>query len=116
MDCCFIESCLVEYSFSNIVFLLEPIKLFHATGLFLYPLKLLENQRSSDVFRGYKNRAVAWNGLMPQKKLQRPQWHFHIFFMILECFLKKKMVQAFSLQKYCKGEPGYKWVTFFLME
>ena len=29
---------------------------------------------------------------------------------------EKKMLQAFSLQKYRKGEPGYKWVTFFLME
>ena len=25
---------------------------FHATGLFLYPMKTLENQRFSDVFRG----------------------------------------------------------------
>ena len=40
----------------------------HATGLesdlFLYPLKTSENQRFSDVFRGYKKRSVAWNGLI----------------------------------------------------
>ena len=35
----------------------------HATGLFLYPLKTLENQRFSDVFRGYKKWLAEWNGL-----------------------------------------------------
>ena len=35
----------------------------HTTGLFLYPLKTLEIQCFSDVFRGYKKRPVAWNGL-----------------------------------------------------
>ena len=34
----------------------------------------------------------------------------------IEMLFEKKMVQAFSLQKYRKGEPGYKWVTFFLKE
>ena len=38
-------------------------KPFHATGLFLYPLKTLENQRFYDVFREYRKRSVAWNGL-----------------------------------------------------
>ena len=33
---------------------------FHATGLFLYPTKTLENQVFSDVFRGYIKRPVAW--------------------------------------------------------
>ena len=36
---------------------------FHATKLFWYPLKTSENQRFSDVFRGYQKRSVAWNGL-----------------------------------------------------
>ena len=36
---------------------------FHATGLFLFPLKTLENLWFSDVFRGYRKRTVAWNGL-----------------------------------------------------
>ena len=35
---------------------------FHATDLFWYPLKTSENQRFSDVFRGYQKRSVAWNG------------------------------------------------------
>ena len=32
---------------------------FHATGLFLYPLKTSENLWLSDVFRGYRKRPVA---------------------------------------------------------
>ena len=36
---------------------------FHATGLFLYPLKTSENQRFSDVFRGYRKRPMALNEL-----------------------------------------------------
>ena len=36
---------------------------FHATDLFWYPLKTSENQKFSDVFRGYQNRSVAWNEL-----------------------------------------------------
>ena len=42
------------------------MKLTHfvpATGLFRYPLKKSENQRFSDVFRGYRKRPVSWNGL-----------------------------------------------------
>ena len=39
---------------------------FHATGLFRYSLKTSknQNQRFSDVFRGYRKRPVAWNVLM----------------------------------------------------
>ena len=35
---------------------------FHATGLFLYPLTTSENQ-DFYIFRGYRKRPVAWNGL-----------------------------------------------------
>ena len=31
---------------------------FYATGLFLYQLKILENQRFSDAFKGYKRRKL----------------------------------------------------------
>ena len=34
------------------------VKSFHATGLFLYALKT-ENQRFSDVFKGYRKSPVA---------------------------------------------------------
>ena len=36
---------------------------FNATSLFLYHLKI-ENQRSSDVFRGYRKTPAAWNGFI----------------------------------------------------
>ena len=36
------------------------LNLFYATGLFLYPLKTSENQRFSDVFRGYRKKPVEW--------------------------------------------------------
>ena len=36
---------------------------FHALGFFLYLLKTLENQRFSDVFRGYRKRPVVLNRL-----------------------------------------------------
>ena len=37
---------------------------FHATGLFLYPLKTSESHRFSDVFRGYRKRPVKRNELI----------------------------------------------------
>ena len=37
---------------------------FDVTGLFLYPQKASGNQRFSNVFRGYRKRPVAWNGLI----------------------------------------------------
>ena len=36
---------------------------FHPIGLFLYHLKTSENQRFSEVFRGYRKRPMGWNGL-----------------------------------------------------
>ena len=49
----------------SLVFVLQyqNIDLFYATGLFLYPLKTSENQRFSNVFRSYRKRPVACNGL-----------------------------------------------------
>ena len=39
------------------------INLFHAIGLFQYPLKK-ENLWFSNVFREYRKRPAAWNGLI----------------------------------------------------
>ena len=36
---------------------------FQTNVLFLYPLKMLENLWFSDVFRGYRNKKMAWKGL-----------------------------------------------------
>ena len=51
---------------------------FHASGLFLYFLKTSENQRISDVARGFRKRPMALSGLMPQYLLRMPK-HFEIF-------------------------------------
>ena len=48
---------------SSIRIVFDYLNPFHATDLFWYPLKTSENQRFSDVFRGYQERSVAWNGL-----------------------------------------------------
>ena len=37
----------------------QNVNSFHANGLFRYPLKTSENQRFSDVFKGYQKRPVA---------------------------------------------------------
>ena len=34
---------------------------FHEAILFLYPLKILENQKFADVFRGYRKRSITWS-------------------------------------------------------
>ena len=36
---------------------------FHGSGLFLYYLKYIRNQRFPDVFRGHWKRPVTWSGL-----------------------------------------------------
>ena len=51
------------WSFDN-SFSCIPFNPFHATALFLYPLKTAENLRFCDVFKGYRKRRVAWNGLI----------------------------------------------------
>ena len=48
------------------LFLLLTFNLFHATGLFQYPLKTWENQRFFIFPGGYWNRPVAYNELTHQ--------------------------------------------------
>ena len=45
---------------TQIIIAINPVDV---TYLFRYPLKTSENQRFSDVFRGYQKRSVASNGL-----------------------------------------------------
>ena len=54
---------------------------FHATGLFLYPLKTSENQRFRVVFKGYSNKPVVnsippvtYGFLMFSRVIGRNQW------------------------------------------
>ena len=46
---------------------MQMLDLFYATGLFLYHQKSSENQKFSNIFRGYKKKPVAWNRLIVWK-------------------------------------------------
>ena len=63
---------LIMFSHSSIRISFNP---FHANGLFPYPLKKSENQRFSDVFRGYRKRPMAWNGLRLPRGLCNVFWN-----------------------------------------
>ena len=91
---------------------------FHATGLFLYPLKT-ENQKFSDVFRGYRKRSVTWNafirlqiyvfaGLQEIKFRygrddKMPSWYARCLCLLLLLFCKILgfMIFGFGLQIFC---------------
>ena len=64
-----------------------------ATGVFLYPPKTSENQRSSYAFRGYRKRPVTWNGLIFAHtiyailpKLHSTLEHVYIFHLHISTF------------------------------
>ena len=72
-----IKTFLSEFLFNKVTNL-NLINPFHATGFFLYPLKTSENQRFSNVFRGYRKRTMARNG---SKNIQKPNVFFSFFFI-----------------------------------
>ena len=57
-----------------------PINPFHATSLFLYPLKTSENQRLSDIFRGkLKETSGMWRvAITPKWCHNNPWWSFKL--------------------------------------
>ena len=50
---------LVSYGLFQEIKIKDELNQFHATDLFLYLLKILENLWFSDVFRGYRKRPVT---------------------------------------------------------
>ena len=72
--------------------LLNP---FHATGFFLYLLKASENLWFSDVFRGYRKRTVAWNGLMYQLFFRTPNLLLLLYLLLL--YQKYDLLLGYSL-------------------
>ena len=80
-------------NFEEDVLFVSLINSVHVTGLFLYPLKTSENQRFSYVFRGYRKRPVAWNGLIFLKKKSK----FDLIFQDKELFDSKKRLKSMSL-------------------
>ena len=51
-----------QWNLCATAFLVPAMNLFHTTNVFLCPLKTSENYWFCDVFRGCRNRSVAWNG------------------------------------------------------
>ena len=77
----------------------EWINPFHATGLFLYPLKTSENLWFFDVSRGYRKKPVAWNRLIYEMPLNL---HSNIFFndVILGLLVIHVIATPCKLHKY----------------
>ena len=95
-------ACTLSVRWSNWVFtwlhhaLLRP---YHATGLSLYPLEILENLWFSDVFRGYRKiTGMKWvNAIV--------KFSFPLAFVEqtsgLQLYLKKTLAQVFSCE-FCE--------------
>ena len=52
----------------SVIKVIKVIVASYCFNPFLYPLKTSENLWFSDVFKGYRKRLVAWNGLRLQRK------------------------------------------------
>ena len=57
------QKTILHYILFIVINKIEVAGPFHATGFVLYTLKTSQNQRFFDVFRGYRKKSVAWNGL-----------------------------------------------------
>ena len=75
------------------------LNLFHATDLFLYLLKKSENIWFSGVFRGYRKRPVAWNGLMYQLFFRTP----NLLLLLYPLPLIKSMTCSFAIRFFSQS-------------
>ena len=73
---------------------------FYATDLFWYPLKTSENQRFSDVFRGYQKRSVAWNGLIVSLNLYECEANYLYILQILNKTSCIELSLSFRIREY----------------
>ena len=71
---------------------------FHANGLFRYSLKTSENQRFSDVFREYRKRPMAWNGLRNFMNFNVHQCSY--FYLVESDFLQKWARSTICIQLF----------------
>ena len=78
--------------------------LLHATGLFLYPLKTLENLWFSDVFRGYTKRPVTWKTVSNFKWVfpfcVRKGWLIALWYICSSWKHNDQLIMIKSWQKY----------------
>ena len=68
-----VDSFSLEYhhdrSSLEIAQMISLLNLIHVISLFLYPPMTLEKKMFSDVFRGYRKKPAAWNGLLKSENL-----------------------------------------------
>ena len=69
----------------------DPVRetVLQAYGFFLYLLETSEHQRFSDIFRGYRKRPAAWNGLLTYVTNPFSQNWFFSFF--LTSYMKSRL-------------------------
>ena len=63
----------------NSLAIITDINPFHVNVLFLYLMKTSENLSFSDFFRGYRNRTLAWKGLMCYKIKEMKRYFVEIY-------------------------------------
>ena len=89
----------------------HDINIFHATVLFIYPVKKPENQRLSNVFRGHRKRPVVWTGELAlnitcitrqwshHDNVRQQQWYLSVAFRWISIILHK-----LSISLCCRPE------------
>ena len=94
-----------KYSWSPKGSFVPFVNLFNVTGLFWYPLKTSKNLWYSEVFREYRKRTMAWNGLV--HCFYANYWKY-IILKFLD-FISYLLGASFDILVQCKS-PG---VVFF---
>ena len=84
----------------------------HATGLFLYLLKTSENQSVSDVFRGYRKKPVAENGL---KNYLNYFWITCIIKNYTDYWWKKKVINGKIPCRFCNSYTPFLLLVIILI-
>ena len=104
----------------------ESINPFHGTGLFLCPLKTSENQRFSDVFKGYRKRPVVWNRLKKFLCISSAEmfgnystsiisftfWERHYFIIVI---LRRYKIHVNKIQFLLQERYFLKWASKILV-
>ena len=78
--------------------------------VFLYSLEKSENLQFSDVFRGYKKRAVAWNELNAFYCSIKPDFLYELMWINLSSFPRGN----FIIHVKPNGNMGQKWCHSFM--
>ena len=81
---------------------------FHANVLLPYPLKISGNQRFSDVFRGIKERLVAWNEMsFVMKQIDQKHENYSLWSQNLIILKKWKNSSKLNRERGRVGRNGW---------